>query len=165
MGLTEGKAQLTSLVVLSAHSSSQCECVLPAPLARTIWACPHSKGPCFSALICPCSPPSLQESADCFLALLLELLTVPVDSEMRLCQQSLLVRVLPSSSFTPSGPWGQKPWGCLCMLVEHSLRTLLLTMGSDAFLSGQAVSPIGVFVGNCIQKKVSEGALSLALPF
>ncbi|XP_005049539.1 PREDICTED: serine/threonine-protein kinase 36 isoform X1 [Ficedula albicollis] len=33
---------------------------------------------------------SLQESADCFLALLPELLAVPVDSEMRLCQQSLL---------------------------------------------------------------------------
>ncbi|NXD37034.1 STK36 kinase, partial [Copsychus sechellarum] len=33
---------------------------------------------------------SLQESADCFLALMLELLAVPVDSEMRLCQQSLL---------------------------------------------------------------------------
>ncbi|NXE40473.1 STK36 kinase, partial [Ptilorrhoa leucosticta] len=31
-----------------------------------------------------------QESADCFLALLPELLAVPVDSEMRLCQQSLL---------------------------------------------------------------------------
>ncbi|NXR25557.1 STK36 kinase, partial [Cinclus mexicanus] len=33
---------------------------------------------------------SLQESADCFLALLPELLAAPVDSEMRLCQQSLL---------------------------------------------------------------------------
>ncbi|KAL2302243.1 hypothetical protein Nmel_009663 [Mimus melanotis] len=33
---------------------------------------------------------SLQESADCFLTLLPELLAVPVDSEMRLCQQSLL---------------------------------------------------------------------------
>ncbi|XP_015490253.1 serine/threonine-protein kinase 36 isoform X2 [Parus major] len=32
----------------------------------------------------------VQESADCFLALLPELLAVPVDSEMRLCQQSLL---------------------------------------------------------------------------
>ncbi|NXX36803.1 STK36 kinase, partial [Nicator chloris] len=32
----------------------------------------------------------IQESADCFLALLPELLAVPVDSEMRLCQQSLL---------------------------------------------------------------------------
>ncbi|NWR22329.1 STK36 kinase, partial [Emberiza fucata] len=33
---------------------------------------------------------AVQESADCFLALLPELLAVPVDSEMRLCQQSLL---------------------------------------------------------------------------
>ncbi|NXR93958.1 STK36 kinase, partial [Hypocryptadius cinnamomeus] len=33
---------------------------------------------------------TVQESADCFLALLPELLAVPVDSEMRLCQQSLL---------------------------------------------------------------------------
>ncbi|NWV69477.1 STK36 kinase, partial [Malurus elegans] len=33
---------------------------------------------------------AFQESADCFLALLPELLAVPVDSEMRLCQQSLL---------------------------------------------------------------------------
>ncbi|KAM7048965.1 serine/threonine-protein kinase 36 [Acridotheres tristis] len=33
---------------------------------------------------------SLQESADCFLTLLPELLAVPVDSEMKLCQQSLL---------------------------------------------------------------------------
>ncbi|XP_068051656.1 serine/threonine-protein kinase 36 isoform X1 [Anomalospiza imberbis] len=33
---------------------------------------------------------AIQESADCFLALLPELLAVPVDSEMRLCQQSLL---------------------------------------------------------------------------
>ncbi|NXR74766.1 STK36 kinase, partial [Pycnonotus jocosus] len=32
----------------------------------------------------------IQESADCFLALLPELLAAPVDSEMRLCQQSLL---------------------------------------------------------------------------
>ncbi|XP_005520039.1 PREDICTED: serine/threonine-protein kinase 36 [Pseudopodoces humilis] len=32
----------------------------------------------------------VQESADCFLALLPELLAAPVDSEMRLCQQSLL---------------------------------------------------------------------------
>ncbi|NWY48183.1 STK36 kinase, partial [Sylvia atricapilla] len=32
----------------------------------------------------------IQESADCFLALLPELLAVPVDTEMRLCQQSLL---------------------------------------------------------------------------
>ncbi|NXT09377.1 STK36 kinase, partial [Prunella fulvescens] len=32
----------------------------------------------------------IQESADCFLALLPELVAVPVDSEMRLCQQSLL---------------------------------------------------------------------------
>nr|XP_041573539.1 serine/threonine-protein kinase 36 isoform X2 [Taeniopygia guttata] len=33
---------------------------------------------------------AVQESADCFLALLPELLAVPVDSEMKLCQQSLL---------------------------------------------------------------------------
>ncbi|XP_037999093.1 serine/threonine-protein kinase 36 isoform X2 [Motacilla alba alba] len=33
---------------------------------------------------------AVQKSADCFLALLPELLAVPVDSEMRLCQQSLL---------------------------------------------------------------------------
>ncbi|NXN79828.1 STK36 kinase, partial [Bombycilla garrulus] len=33
---------------------------------------------------------AVQESADCFLALLPELLAAPVDSEMRLCQQSLL---------------------------------------------------------------------------
>ncbi|NXD27320.1 STK36 kinase, partial [Spelaeornis formosus] len=33
---------------------------------------------------------AFQESAECFLALLPELLAVPVDSEMRLCQQSLL---------------------------------------------------------------------------
>ncbi|NXI09357.1 STK36 kinase, partial [Irena cyanogastra] len=33
---------------------------------------------------------AIQESADCFLALLPELLAAPVDSEMRLCQQSLL---------------------------------------------------------------------------
>ncbi|NXO80770.1 STK36 kinase, partial [Sitta europaea] len=33
---------------------------------------------------------AIQESADCFLALLWELLAVPADSEMRLCQQSLL---------------------------------------------------------------------------
>ncbi|NWW64805.1 STK36 kinase, partial [Ifrita kowaldi] len=33
---------------------------------------------------------AFQESADCFLALLPELLAVPVDTEMRLCQQSLL---------------------------------------------------------------------------
>ncbi|NWV79143.1 STK36 kinase, partial [Dasyornis broadbenti] len=33
---------------------------------------------------------AFQESADCFLALLPQLLAVPVDSEMRLCQQSLL---------------------------------------------------------------------------
>ncbi|NXU36968.1 STK36 kinase, partial [Drymodes brunneopygia] len=33
---------------------------------------------------------AFQESADCFLALLPELLAAPVDSEMRLCQQSLL---------------------------------------------------------------------------
>ncbi|XP_032919937.1 serine/threonine-protein kinase 36 isoform X3 [Catharus ustulatus] len=33
---------------------------------------------------------SLQESADCFLALLPELLAAPADSEMKLCQQSLL---------------------------------------------------------------------------
>ncbi|NWZ77591.1 STK36 kinase, partial [Poecile atricapillus] len=33
---------------------------------------------------------AVQESADCFLALLPELLAVPVNSEMRLCQQSLL---------------------------------------------------------------------------
>ncbi|NXY16063.1 STK36 kinase, partial [Atrichornis clamosus] len=33
---------------------------------------------------------AFQESADCFLALLPELLAEPVDSEMRLCQQSLL---------------------------------------------------------------------------
>ncbi|NXQ21906.1 STK36 kinase, partial [Peucedramus taeniatus] len=33
---------------------------------------------------------AVQETADCFLALLPELLAVPVDSEMRLCQQSLL---------------------------------------------------------------------------
>ncbi|NXD01653.1 STK36 kinase, partial [Certhia familiaris] len=33
---------------------------------------------------------ALQESADCFLALLPELLAAPLDSEMRLCQQSLL---------------------------------------------------------------------------
>ncbi|XP_041329440.1 serine/threonine-protein kinase 36 [Pyrgilauda ruficollis] len=33
---------------------------------------------------------AVQESADCFLALLPELLAVPLDSEMRLCQQSLL---------------------------------------------------------------------------
>ncbi|XP_077641112.1 serine/threonine-protein kinase 36 [Lonchura striata] len=33
---------------------------------------------------------TIQESADCFLALLPELLAVPADSEMRLCQQSLL---------------------------------------------------------------------------
>ncbi|XP_063256812.1 serine/threonine-protein kinase 36 isoform X2 [Prinia subflava] len=33
---------------------------------------------------------AIQESADCFLALLPELLAMPVDSEMRLCQQSLL---------------------------------------------------------------------------
>ncbi|NXO32207.1 STK36 kinase, partial [Cisticola juncidis] len=33
---------------------------------------------------------TIQESADCFLALLPELLAMPVDSEMRLCQQSLL---------------------------------------------------------------------------
>lgn len=54
MGLIKGKAQLTSPVVLPAGSSSQCECVLPAPLARAMWACPQGKGPCFSALICPC---------------------------------------------------------------------------------------------------------------
>ncbi|NXW71124.1 STK36 kinase, partial [Hirundo rustica] len=33
---------------------------------------------------------AIQESADCFLAVLPELLAAPVDSEMRLCQQSLL---------------------------------------------------------------------------
>lgn len=49
-------------------------------------------------------PPSLQafqKSADFFLALLPELLAAPVDTEMRLCQQSLLVRVPPSPSTTP----------------------------------------------------------------
>ncbi|NXH99657.1 STK36 kinase, partial [Pachycephala philippinensis] len=36
------------------------------------------------------SPQAFQESADCFQALLPELLAAPVDTEMRLCQQSLL---------------------------------------------------------------------------
>lgn len=56
MGLIKGKAQLTSPVVLPADTSSQCEYVLPALLARAMWACPHSKGPCFSWLICPSQP-------------------------------------------------------------------------------------------------------------
>ncbi|OWK63218.1 Serine/threonine-protein kinase 36 [Lonchura striata] len=43
-----------------------------------------------SALAAPHRLQTIQESADCFLALLPELLAVPVDSEMRLCQQSLL---------------------------------------------------------------------------
>lgn len=83
-------------------------------LARS---CPHSQGPCFFALFYPAASPSLQvfrESAGCFLALLPELLAEPADSEMRLCQQSLLVRRPCFPSPHPL-PQGQKLWGWVCV--------------------------------------------------
>uniref|UniRef100_A0A663MZL2 non-specific serine/threonine protein kinase n=1 Tax=Athene cunicularia TaxID=194338 RepID=A0A663MZL2_ATHCN len=87
----------------------------------------------------PAASPSLQafqESAGCFLALLLELLAEPADSEMRICQQNLLVRVPLSPFSQPSSP-GTEAVG-LGMCVGE-----LLAVGSDAFLSGQAVSCTG----------------------
>ncbi|XP_042639701.1 serine/threonine-protein kinase 36 [Tyto alba] len=47
---------------------------------------------------------AFQESAGCFLALLLELLTEPADSEMRLCQQSLLCFTLLCESLDATYP-------------------------------------------------------------
>ncbi|NXM21676.1 STK36 kinase, partial [Ploceus nigricollis] len=47
---------------------------------------------------------AIQESADCFLALLPELLAVPVDSEMRLCQQSLLCFIQLCESLATTDP-------------------------------------------------------------
>ncbi|NWQ99126.1 STK36 kinase, partial [Paradoxornis webbianus] len=46
----------------------------------------------------------IQESADCFLALLPELLAAPVDSEMRLCQQSLLCFIQLCESLDKTDP-------------------------------------------------------------
>ncbi|NXH39094.1 STK36 kinase, partial [Dicaeum eximium] len=46
----------------------------------------------------------IQESADCFLALLPELLAVPVDSEIRLCQQSLLCFIQLCESLDTTDP-------------------------------------------------------------
>ncbi|NWU45670.1 STK36 kinase, partial [Hylia prasina] len=46
----------------------------------------------------------IQESADCFLALLPELLAAPVDSEMRLCQQSLLCFIQLCKSLDTTDP-------------------------------------------------------------
>lgn len=63
MGLIKGKAQLASPGVLPADSSSQCECELLAPLARAMWACPHSKELCFSAPAAPPQPAGL--SGEC----------------------------------------------------------------------------------------------------
>ncbi|XP_066046246.1 serine/threonine-protein kinase 36 [Chamaea fasciata] len=50
------------------------------------------------------SLPDIQESADCFLALLPELLAAPVDSEMRLCQQSLLCFIQLCDSLSKTDP-------------------------------------------------------------
>ncbi|NXC02024.1 STK36 kinase, partial [Orthonyx spaldingii] len=47
---------------------------------------------------------AFQESADCFLALLLELLAAPVDTEMRLCQQSLLCFIQLCESLDTTDP-------------------------------------------------------------
>lgn len=99
-----------SPVVLPAGTSSQCHCALPAPLARAAGAWPdlvltvsdHLSLLSFALAASP-SLQAFQESAKHFLALLLDLLAEPADSEMRLCQQSLLVRV-PLSSFSPPSP-------------------------------------------------------------
>lgn len=85
----------------------------------------------------PAASPSLQtfqESASCFLALLLKLLAEPADSEMRLCQQSLLVR-MPLSPFVSPSPPRDRNCGAWCVCQgEHRLRTLLPAAGYDAFL-------------------------------
>ncbi|XP_059708843.1 serine/threonine-protein kinase 36 isoform X1 [Haemorhous mexicanus] len=47
---------------------------------------------------------AIQKSADCFLSLLPELLAVPVDSEMRLCQQSLLCFIQLCESLDTTDP-------------------------------------------------------------
>lgn len=145
--------------MLPVDSSSACWCVLPAPLARAIQTWPDTvlttRDRVFLLSSAPIASPSLQvfqESASCFLALLLELLAEPGDSERRLCQQSLLVSAplcLPSPH---SFPQGQKMWGWAVSQGECRLRALLPALGSDAFLPGQAVSPTGVFWEDHVQK-------------
>lgn len=58
MGLVKGKAVLASPVVLPADSSSQCECVLPALLARAMWGVLTAWGHVCLLSSAPAAPPA-----------------------------------------------------------------------------------------------------------
>ncbi|NXU18054.1 STK36 kinase, partial [Pardalotus punctatus] len=72
---------------------------------------------------------AFQESADCFLALLPELLAVPVDSEMRLCQQSLLCFIQLCESLDTTDPSISAPF-YTSLREEHQPLLNRLLQGS-----------------------------------
>ncbi|XP_052648020.1 serine/threonine-protein kinase 36 [Harpia harpyja] len=72
---------------------------------------------------------TFQESASCFLALLLELLAEPADSEMRLCQQSLLCFTLLCKSLDATYPFVSAPF-YTSLREEHQPLLNRLLQGS-----------------------------------
>ncbi|NXW21913.1 STK36 kinase, partial [Circaetus pectoralis] len=72
---------------------------------------------------------TFQESASCFLALLLELLAEPADSEMRLCQQSLLCFTLLCESLDATYPFVSAPF-YTSLREEHQPLLNRLLQGS-----------------------------------
>ncbi|NWV34354.1 STK36 kinase, partial [Grantiella picta] len=96
---------------------------------------------------------AFRESADCFLALLPELLAVPVDSEMKLCQQSLLCFTQLCESLDMTDPSISAPF-YTSLREEHQPLLNRLLQGSiseqpalqDAAVEGKSVhdqSPCG----------------------
>ncbi|NWW73365.1 STK36 kinase, partial [Climacteris rufus] len=72
---------------------------------------------------------TFQESADCFLALLPELLSEPVDSEMRLCEQSLLCFIQLCESLDTTDPSVSAPF-YTSLREEHQPLLNRLLQGS-----------------------------------
>ncbi|KAM6132034.1 serine/threonine-protein kinase 36 [Phoenicopterus ruber ruber] len=84
---------------------------------------------------------AFQESAGCFLALLLELLAEPADSEMRLCQQSLLCFTLLCESLDATYPSVSAPFYASLREEHQPLLNRLLqgTISEQPALRGAAM--------------------------
>ncbi|XP_027734991.1 serine/threonine-protein kinase 36 isoform X4 [Empidonax traillii] len=84
---------------------------------------------------------TFQESAGCFLALLPELLTEPVDSEMRLCQQSLLCFIQFCESLDATDPSISAPFYASLREEHQPLLNRLLqgTISEQPALQGAAM--------------------------